>query len=252
MDKNIVFNKSYYGKFLNNYLSSIIAMDEYFQEYMFPDDPTRIIYSTNDFAFRRRLQLQSVEDTINAFQINSLDMPFFNFAISSNGLSANTDKTLKNNQLEKLGMMDWLSNTKIRLTPLKIEFEGTYFSTEEIDVQALFSKLQWDDALETTIRPKIQIGDHVYNNYALLNYSSISYNPQYNESDWLEKNRIRTIEINFSLDTYLLDMDDSQFWIPKTVLVGFANSKNIPVEDVEDYEEVLNGVIDHIQGTVTF
>lgn len=253
MEKNkIVFNKSYYNSpnFINNYLSSIIAMDEYFQIYMFPNDPTRIIYASNDFAFRRRLKLQSKDDTMNVFQANSLDMPFFNFAITSIG--ENTDRQLKNNQLEKIGVMDWVSKTKIRATPLKVDFEGTFFSAEEIDIQELFSKLQWDDALETTIRPKIQIGDNIYENYALLDYNSINYNPTYTESDWLERNRIRTIGLDFSLTTYLIGLDDSSFWIPKSVLVGYAQTKKLKLENIEDYDILLKGVIDHIQGSVSF
>lgn len=255
MDKDkIVFNKSYYNskKFINNYLSSILAMDEYFGEYMFPNDPSRIIYSSNDFAFRRRLQLQSKEDTTSVFQLNSLDMPFMNFAITSGGLSSNTDRNLKNNQLEKLGVMDWISKKKIKATPLKIDFEGTFFSTEEIDIQHLFSMMQFDDALETIIRPKFQIGEEIYENYAYLEYNSIQYNPNYNEKDWLEQNRIRTISLDFSLSTYLVDVDDSDFWIPKSVLVGFANTKKLELEDIDDYDVVLEGVINHLNGSVSF
>lgn len=253
MEKNkIVYNKSYYNtkNFLNNYLSSIIAIDNYFQIYMFPNDPSRIIYATNDFAFRQRLRTQSKEDTTSAFQVNSLDMPFFNFAITD--ISSNTDRRLKNNQLEKLGVMDWALKKKIRATPLKIDFEGTFFSSEEIDLQYLFYNLQFDDAVETTIKPKIQIGEEIYENYAYLAYNSINYNPTYTEKDWLEQNRIRTIGIDFSLSTYLIDIDDSDFWIPKSVLLGFANSKKINLEDEENYEVILEGVIDHIQSSVTF
>ena len=256
IEKNeIIFNKSYYNKaaFNNVYLSSIIALNDYLVSVYFPDEPTRLIYASNDFAFRRRQMLQnSDEEDSSKFQVNSLNMPFMSFSVSSGGISADTERMLKNNQLEKTGIMDWTIKKKIRLSPVKIDFEATYFSTEEIDIQYVMSLLQWDGASETLIKPEIEIDGHTFCNYGSLDITSINYRPTYNENDWLEKNKIRTISMSFALDTYLILIDDSSFWIPKTVLLSFATSKGIEIEDIDNYDVLLSGILDHVNEKVTF
>lgn len=253
--EEIVFNRSYYNTndFYNTYLSSIIAINSYLETLLFPNDPKRIVYSTNDHAFRRRLKVQATKDPdVSQFQINSLNMPFMNFAISSGGIGNSTDRILKNSQLERLGVMDWVSNKKIKLSPLKLEFEATYFSTEEIDIQYAISQIQWQSALETTLKPQIQIDDNIYFSYGNVKFSSVDYNPRYNENDWLQQNKIRTIGLSLSLDTYLIMTDTSKFWIPKTVLLSFATSKDLEVHDWDNYDELLTGVIDYVNEEITF
>lgn len=258
IEKNkILFNRSYYGKatFYNNYLSSILAVNNYLTSVYFPDDASRMIYSSNDHAFRRRLKLQSTNNSdVSVFNIQSLNMPFMNFSVSSSGISDSTNRILKNNQLEKYGVMSWDINKKIKATPIQMEFEATYFSTEEIDIQYVMSSLQWDGALETLIKPEIEIDGETFYNYGNLDLSSINYRPQYNESDWLEQNKIRTISFNLTLDTYLLSIDDNniEYWIPKKILSSFATSKNLKIHDLDNYDELLEGVIDHINEEVTF
>ena len=252
---DILFNRSYYDTsgFYNNYLSTILCASAYLESAFFPDDPQRIIYSTNDHAFRRRLKLQGKNDPeVSKFQLNTLNMPFMNFAISQGGISGNTNRVLKSGPLEKFGVMDWVSGKKIRATPLHMEFEATYFSTEEIDIQYVMSLLQWDEALESLLKPEIQIGENVYQNFASLEFSSIDYNPMYNENDWLEQNKIRTVSLPFTIDTYLISTDDSKFWIPKNILFSFAKTHDLAIHDWEDYDVLLNGVIDHINEKVEF
>ena len=253
--EKILFNRSYYNRanFYNIYLSSILAINDYFVEAFFPNDPSRLIYSSNDHAFRRRLKLQSSQSPdVSQFQINTLNMPFMNFSVTSSGISSDTNRTLKNNQLEKFGVMDWNLKKKIKATPVKINFEATYFSTEEIDIQYIMSVLQWDSALESLIKPKLEIDGNTYLNYGYLDIDSIDYNPTYDEDDWLQQNKIRTIGISFSLDTYSIRLDDSDFWIPKNVLLSFATSKDLEIHDLDNYDELITGIIDYIEGTVAF
>lgn len=78
------------------------------------------------------------------------------------------------------------------------------------------------------------------------------YRSQYNESDWLEKNKVRTIGMNFSVDTFLLQTTTDGFWIPKKVLATFASTHDLSIHDWEDYDELYQGVIDHIGKQVVF
>jgi hypothetical protein len=248
-----IINKSYYdnSNFINVFYSTILSIFNFFTENFFPDDPNRIIYASNTFAFRERLKLQDSEE-ISAFQVNSLNMPFMNFSISSSGITPNTERTWKNYSLEVEGMMDWDINKKIRATPVKMDFECTYFSDREADLQYVMSKILWINSQETLIRPELEIDGKDFQNIGLFVGFDTGYRSQYNESDWLEKNKIRTIGMNFSVDTFFLDTTTDGFWIPKKVLVSFAKTHDLAIHDWEDYDELWEGVIDHIGKQVVF
>ncbi len=245
-----LLGKTYYNdpSFINVYLSTILAMYEFWEGFLFPNDPQRIVYSTNDYAFRRRLETNKREDKSN-FQIQSLDMPFMNFSISSNGIVPNTDRTLKNNQLEVFGVTDWTIQKKIQLTPVQISFESTYFSNEEKDIQYVMSQNMWNFALETIIKPELEIEGETFLNYGAFGYPNLNYRPQYSERDWLEQNNIRTISMDFVLDTFLVQVNTSNtYWIPKTVLASFAEKHDLDNIDWDDYDSLITGVINHVTG----
>lgn len=252
-----MFEKGMVGKtyfqnkeFLNVYYSTIIALFNYFQENVFPSDPTRIIYSSNSFAFRRRVQLNKKE-SVSGFQIQSLNLPFMNFSIDSGGLDQRVDRDWKSFPLELHGVMDWTIGKKIRMSPLKISFESTFYSDKEIDIQYLISEIFWDNALETIISPEIEIDGQNFKNIGILSYEP-QYRPQYNEEDWLERNKIRTVPLNFSVDTFLLKTESEHFWIPKEVLFSFATTHDLEIHDWENYDLLLEGVIDYIEEEVNF
>ncbi len=252
METSGMVGNSYYQdtSFINVYYSTILSVFSHLGAYLFPNDPSRVIYSSNDHAFRRRLRLNSRDD-ISQFQINSLNLPFLNFAISSSGISSNTNRPWKSYPLELNGIMDWTLNKKFRLSPVNISFEATYLSDKEIDIQYAFSKITWDNALETILKPQLEIEGESFNNIGILSYD-INYRPQYNENDWFEKNKIRTISLNFSIDTFLIETTTEGFWIPQEVLFSFASAQDLEIHDWDDYDELLTGVISHIEETVTF
>lgn len=237
--------------FINVFYSTVLCVYEYFKTNIFPDDPSRIIYSTNDFAFRKRIQLNS-SDKVEALNIQGLNLPFMNFSISSGGISERTDRTWKSTPLEFFGAMDWTIGKKIKMTPVKISFESTFFSDKEIDIQYVMNLLSWDNALETVIKPKLTIDNQEFSNIGIMSGYSLQYRSRYNESDWLERNNIRVIGMDFEVDTFLLETDTSQFWIPKEVLLSFATDQNLDTHEWDNYDLLLTGVIDHIEKDVVF
>lgn len=248
-----IINKSYYDNsdFINVFYSTILSLYEFFTETFFPTDPNRIIYASNQFAFRERLKLQN-SDEISEFQVNSLNMPFMNFCISPSGITPNTERSWKNYALEIEGVMDWDINKKIKATPVKMDFECTYFSDREADLQYVLSKIFWINSQETLIKPELEIDGKGFCNMGLFVGFETGYRSQYNESDWLEKNKVRTIGMNFSVDTFLLQTTTDGFWIPKKVLATFASTHDLSIHDWEDYDELYQGVIDHIGKQVVF
>ena len=241
--------RSYYDNrvYDNVVLSSVIAIDSYFEKLLFPGDDARIVISRNEFAFRRRLQSQRGNENSD-FQLNTLNMPFLNFAPKAGGIVRDTSRIIKSHPLEVSGFYVNELKRKMRLTPLHIDFEGTYFSTEESDVDYVVSRLQWQMTEEILLRPVLEIGGHEFYNYGSLVFSDAEYNSRYEESDFLEKNRIKTVGLVFGLDTYLPNFHDASsdsVVLPKRIVLGFSGRKNLDTWDWTSPDELYTGTIDH-------
>jgi hypothetical protein len=234
--------------FINVKVSTIISLFSYLENLVFPDDPDRILYSSNDFAFRKRLKTNKVSNS-SILQVQNLNFPFMNFWITD--IEENISRNWKNNVQEIFGSMDYSIKKKIRISPMKMSFEATFYTDRESDLQYLMSHLMWENALETKIAPVLEIDGIQFSNIALVGYS-LNYNPQYTENDWLEKNRIRTISMNFEIDTYMVKTNTENFCIPKEVLLSFATTKDLDLHDWENYDVLLRGIIDYTEEKVSF
>ena len=103
--------------------------------------PSRIIYASNEFAFRRRMQTNS--KSTSAFTANNLNMPFLNFALKSGGIDLDTADNYKNKSLATEGLMDWDTELKLKALPVKLSFEATFFTTVEADLHYMASKFSF-------------------------------------------------------------------------------------------------------------
>ena len=169
-----------------------------------------MVYSSSGYAFRRRLELQ---DTTNSqISRNNLNLPFMNFSINSNGVKNGGERQWWNHTLNHAGVFVPEIQKKLRLNPIEIQYDSTLFVGEEIDSMFAFSEILWDDSNETILRPKLEIDGLEFANIAVLGYN-VSYNTTYNESDWLEKNRIRALDINMNLQTFMVQTSLEGFGI---------------------------------------
>lgn len=251
----------------NTILSSVIAVSTYLEDLIFPDEPDRVVMARNKFAFRRRFQTQrGVENS--ELQTNTLNMPFLNFGIKSDGIDVDTENNFRSHALAKAGFYVDGIGYKLRATPIRIKFEGTYFSTQESEVNYVLSKLRWQASEECLIAPAITINGYETYNYGSLEFNSIEYNGIYEESDFLEKNRIKTIGLDFALDTYLINFHDlasavgadntsvtgdtvqKGFWIPNKVLLSFSARHHLDDFDWTKPDMLFSADIDHENETV--
>lgn len=245
------FDQTVYDNVL---LSSVLAIDEFLCNEIFPDDGSRLVYAKNEFAFRRRLQTQGGNEN-SEFQTNTLNFPFMNYAIQSSGVSRNTDRTIKSHPLEVLGFYVPKLGRRLRATPLQIKFESTFFSTEESDIDYALSKFQWCMTEEYLLQPTITIEGVDFANFGSLTFDGTDYNANYDESDFLKENRIKTVGVNMTLDTYLPNFHGNtrdEVTIPKTVLLSFVSRHNLTDWDWSYYDELYTGTIDHDNETVTW
>jgi hypothetical protein len=231
--------------FRNVIFSVILELYDYWEGFLFPGEPERLVYASTAYAFKRRIETQKL-DPANGTIANSLNVPFFSFAIQPGGISAGVDRTSwKNFPAELNGFMHWGLGRKLRISPMRIEFEATYFSNKTLDTQYIMTKAMWDNALETKIKPKLDIDGTIVENIGLLGYN-LSFQNQYTETDFLEQNKLHAVTFDFTIDTFNVLDNTSGFAIPNSVLLGFSNKHGLDLPP----DELYTGVIDHIEEEV--
>lgn len=232
-----------YDSFKNTIHAANIAIWDHYADIFFGGDLDRIIYCSSDFAFRKRTRNQTN---------NNLNLPFMSFKIAPGGITNGGERNWWNMGLNTRGMFIEELQRKIRLQPIEIEYDSKLFVHKESDAQFAMSLLHWDDSNETLLTPEITIEvddgtsgtiEHTIKNIGVLRYNA-DFTPDYNESDWLEKNKIRVIDIGMSLETFMI-LEDFRFGLPTKVIMDFAVRSDIANED-ESVDIVYEKVLDRI------
>lgn len=220
------------SNFRNSIHASNIAVHNHFANMIFKGESDRLVYASSDFAFRARTRQTKSQD---------LNLPFMNYRIASGGLKNTVDRKWFNHIANIRGVYIEALNRNIRFTPITLEYDATIFVRKDIDAMAVTSELFWDDSNETQLEPIILIDDEEVGLPGNLGYSLNPYS-EYAEADWLKKNKIIALQVNMTLETFLIK-DNSNICIPTKVLFGFAENMNIG-------ETTYEGIINHLDKTV--
>ena len=251
------FNQGYYnnGKtwMLNVIASTTLAMFDYFESFLFnmktdKNPSNRIVFSKNEFAFRERLRDQRKSEN-SELQANTLNMPFMNFGISS--ISLSDSRLMASYYYKNTGIYLSELGKKFRFFPVEIQYEGTFFTTSAADAQIVLAKFFKQASTQTILKPVLYYDGKEIANFAELNFSDVTYDGEYSESDWLEKNRIHTVGFNISVMTYFIDTDpgidaeegEDDYWLTKKIILDFSSKLAIKKGSEE---ETLTATVDHI------
>lgn len=232
-----IFDSRYFqlGNFRNVIHACNLTIIDHFADQLFGGDADRIIYSTSDYAFRRRIEMQSGEDRYHS---NNLNLPFMNFSVAPNGIENGGDRRWWNHSLNYDGIYIPELGRKMRMNPIQIQYDSTLYVKEEIDAMFAFSNILWDDSNETILKPSLTIDGFDVENIGVLGYN-ISYNTQYNESDWLERNKIRALELDMSLQTWMIQDKTEGFGISKKFILNLEqkhpHTNNTYLQEIFEY-----------------
>ena len=220
-----------------------IAIENHFSDVLeFPLD--RIIYASNEYCFRERTRRNKGE----------LNLPFLNYYRVG---FEDADRPWKNDYSNRFGLIDRENNFTsklggvMRIYPITISYEGTAFFAQNKDCEYAMNKLLFDNSNETIVKPQVETNDgDIITNAGLMDFD-IEYNPTYQESDWLEQNRIWTIGIDFTITTYMIgnfntnpsgeyDSEGNPLGIKvaKNVLLEFFTAKKLNYENYKDSEQM--------------
>lgn len=225
-------NKSFYykDKFESNWVdnnpvlySTNIAFESHIGDLLnFPLD--RILYASNDNTFYLR------EEKNNG----NLNLPYFSYYVTG---YSDPDRDWWNNYANlKYPMSDDIITLgqEIKIFPIKIEYEGVACFSQHKDMEYAFKQLAYDNSNETILFPTIETTNKdIVKNIGILSWD-IEYNPTFNEQDWLIKNKIFTIGVDFNIDTFIIMGGSTDLSVTKDVALNFISAKELVKPNVMD------------------
>jgi hypothetical protein len=225
--------------FLNVSYAMKIALETHFANMLFGGDSTRVIYSSNAYAFRKRSKSND----------GNLALPFLNFKIVD--YSAGKREWWHANAYTT-GMYLSDLEEKVQFAPVQIDFEATYWCHRADEMFYAASELIWDaDNKTVVVAASIDVDGTTVDLAGALSYAGPKIDPTYDENDWLERNKIHNISLDFDVNTFHLKTNSS-ITIPTTVAFEWARSNtDVDDEDTFSYEETISLIIDHLSEEVT-
>lgn len=225
------FDKS---TFLNTLYALDIALENHFAGYLLNSEVDRIVYSSTNYALRKRAKNNTWDSAL---------LPFMNYKVDD--ITEGTDRLIWNSTGKIRGM--WVPDLKkyVRYAPVTISYDSTVWYHQHIDNLWALTEIVWDDTSETVIDYTIKMNDIDGNPkdlqlFGILGYN-FAYNPTYDQQDWLEQNKILSNTINFEIQTYILK-EGQDAWLPDEVVLEFAHSKGL---DPTEYDDTLSIMHDY-------
>lgn len=224
-----------HSSWMNTVHSLNIQMFQFYANMIFNGDQTRVLYASNSYALRKRVERS---------EFNNLNLPFLNFKVTEYNLD--NDLQHWNDTANLTGIYIPELRRKIRYTPVIIEYEAAVWTHKLRDLYFTQTEFLWDDSNQTIITIPVETVDgHIINLAGHLE-SSFNFSSDYNENEWLERNKISTSSITFSIRTMMLK-DNFNVSIPEEVILNFLVDQGI---DTGTPEENYDAVINLLEGEV--
>ncbi len=205
----------FYGKlgshFIDTHISQKIAIEYFLSQVVFKGDLKRIIYSQDNMAFRKRVELVDTSEKEENISLTSLDLPFGCY-YRTKGYEP-TDRVGGYQSTTAItGFYDEETDSWLRWQSVTSEYEATLFFSRQDDLRVASQLLFWEKNPESpiTLATVIQYRKHNFYLPVFITIKDIDEATQYKESDSLKQNRIFPIKIKMSIRSALLLMDSSQ------------------------------------------
>lgn len=229
-----VRGRSFFHKpFFNIILATNISMYKYLADLFFDGDMSRIVWSSNELMFRKRQEQLAARKLDNSPKdtLGILDIPFCSFRIIQDGINPGTERNWWNPGLHVEGIWFEELGRRLRLTPATIDYEACFCCSHDTDLFMLQQDMIWDRNKETILESFIDATApdgtvHTLKNIIIYD-ADPQINPQFAEKDWLEKNKIQTITLTASCQTWLIAEDDNhRYSVTKKFIFDFLDGAN--------------------------
>lgn len=220
--------------FINSVYALDIAIENHFSSYLLNGDLSRVVYSSTDFALRKR----SEGDT---WKTNLL--PFMNYRMEQ--ITEGTDRPLSNSTAKLVGRYIPELKKKIKFIPVTITYDSTIWFQQHLDGLYAMNEVLWDDTSETIVDYSVMVKDDQGVEQELKLFGILGFNYQYgistSQTDWLESHKIHANTLNFEFQTLMIK-EGAEAWLPDSVVFEFAHGKGI---DPDSYDTVIDIMHDY-------
>lgn len=234
--------RSYYNDVKNNnFINSVYALDlsiiEFVSNLLLDGDQTRMIYSSNQFAPRKRASTQ---------KNNNLNFPFINFRLKPGGYNHTVERNWRSHPTTIRGLYLPGVSEKVKVAPITLQYEATLFLHYDIDGQYARHAAIFDEARETLVNYELEVDGEEVKMIGVFDYN-IDWNPEFTEQDWLQKNKITTMRLDFEVQTFNIKTG-AAVTIPEKALLNFITNYDLEVGSA--YDENYNIVVPYLQEEV--
>ncbi len=222
-------------KFSNTLYLIQIAIETFFSHNLFKSDVSRVIYASEEYAFRQRLNLLSKNATPT---IQEIQLPFMNYFRHGNW-RIDDRFALPNATAAMVGYNeDVLGGLKMRFLSAQTSFDCVVWMNSDLDAQMAHESLLW---IQQPSPKQLAFDGMQYENYEFsipvhITIDSIDFNPAYTERQWLISNRVFPIKFGMTVRSGVLsqlpqDSNSDLYWsqqpvtITKHVLLDFLSYK---------------------------
>jgi hypothetical protein len=179
-------------------------MEFFLSQLLFKGDLSRIVYSKEDIAFRRRLETLgrgSVGD--NTYNYITLNLPYAIYSQTGTYEEDDRDSVMSASQIV-LGMHLYDRKLKLKSAAMKVKYSATAFFARRDDVNIASQLLYWE---KQPIFPVYFIVITEIANYPIptpvfITLDSFDSNVEYAEKEWLTNSKIFPIKMEFTIRTY--------------------------------------------------
>jgi hypothetical protein len=223
----------FHKPFFNNILSTNIAVYKYLAQIFFDGDLERVVWAGTDMMFRKRQEQLAIRkaDDLPKTNLGILDMPFCSLRITQDGVQPGSQRTWWNPALQVEGMWFEQLGRRLRLTPATINYEACFCCNHDTDLYWAQQEQIWDKNAETILESFVDAtapDESVHTLKNIIIYDAEPHvNSQFSERDWLEKNKIQTITLDISCQTWLIAEDNHhRYAVTKKVIFDFLHGAN--------------------------
>ena len=225
------------------------ALEKWLANTVFREDRSRVILSSNEYAFRRRFELTDMSRPYKDLEISSLHFPFANYWPLNIGWDR--EERIAANPATLLYTGIYTSRSCIRASNANISIPVNFYFDREDDARFAYSKLYFYTFNEFNQEERITFQNEEIGLPVVISIKSLQFNPQYNETDWLKQNRIFVVTANMNLRTYIIAPPEQPLWNQTTTSDGLlingetyddGNSTYNLVRTVEATTSSMNGL----------
>ena len=241
-----------------------MGLETYFANNLFRSEVSRVIFASENYAFRQRINLLSKNDNPS---IQELKLPFMRYYWQGNW-QIDDRVGVQNATAGLQGFPDGgIGFQNLRFLQGQIYFDCTAYFSRVDDAQLAYETLMW---IQNPAPQQFGYGSLSYKGYAiqipiLFEVEDIQWMPTYNETEWLQKAHIIPISFKIHLRSAILSQapqtaQSSTFWndespvITENVLLDFLSYKfentfydqsnyNLEVRGIFTTDPDLNGVV---------